>query len=153
MPIPPLDTRGLLPEGIYEASISEIKERFSISAYRIALFDDFISFINNEIGNIDIPIFIGGSYLSDKPLPNDIEITIAISLDFLQIEPLLGKKLIELQSKHDWLKSHYRMDFYISFEIKGCNDFRQFFQYVGEKTANAKGISAKDKRGIIRVIL
>lgn len=28
--IPPLDKRGLLPEGIYDATLSEIKNRFAV---------------------------------------------------------------------------------------------------------------------------
>lgn len=148
-----LDERGLLPEGIHEATIPEIQAYFATSAYRRALFDDFLRFISNEIGISHAPIYIAGSYLSDKELPNDIEITISVTLEFVQTYPIEGQKLLKLQMDHDRLKSEYRMDFYISFDLPGHNDFRLFFQYVGDKTANAKGIDAKDKRGIIRVIL
>lgn len=46
------------------------------------------------------------------------------------------------------------MDFYAFPDINGnpC-DFREFFQYVGIKTALAKGLDEKDKRGIIKVTL
>jgi hypothetical protein len=151
MPIPPLDRRGLLPEGIYEASIDDVKARFATSDYRIALFNDFLLFINNEVGSLNIPTFMAGSFLSDKLLPNDIEITMYVTLD--DLKSLDGKKILQLGSKseHDRFKLKYRIDFYISLE--GANDFTLFFQYVGEKTANAKGIDTKDKRGIIRVLL
>jgi hypothetical protein len=109
--------------------------------------------MNNEVGSVNAPTFIAGSYLSDKLLPNDIEITIELDLDFLTSQKLVAEKLIELQKKHDWLKSKYRIDFYITFKLSGYNDFTQFFQYVGATTANAKGLDVKDKRGIIRVLL
>lgn len=153
MPIPPLDRRGLLPEGIHEASIDDIRTCFATSDYRIALFEGFLLFMRNEVGSVNAPTFMAGSYLSDKLLPNDIEITIELDLDFLTSQKLVAEKLIELQKKHDHLKSKYRIDFYITFKLSGYNDFTQFFQYVGEKTANAKGLDVKDKRGIIRVIL
>jgi len=83
-------------------------------------------------------------------LPNDIELT--VSLDVLAIQTPTGLKLIKIAENHDLIKEKYRIDFYVSFGIPGCSDFRQFFQYVGDKTAQAKGLNAKDKRGIIKII-
>lgn len=153
MPIPPLDKRGLLPEGIHDASIDEIRTRFAISTYRTALFDDFVRFMNIEVESLDAPIFMAGSYLSDKPLPNDIEITIEVNLELFCSQA--GQKIIQLGSgdNHNRLKMQYRVDYYPSLKMPGMNDFTLFFQYVGEKTAHAKGIDTNDKRGIIRVIL
>lgn len=150
MSIPPLDKRGLLPEGIYDAEIGEIMMRFAISPYRVALFNDFLCFLRDELSLPNLPIYMGGSYLSDKALPNDIEITLVADVPLMQ-SPVLPKILL-LGGAHDRLKSKYRVDFYITFKLAGYNDFRTFFQYVGDKTAQDKGIDAKDKRGIIRVI-
>lgn len=152
MPIPPLDKRGLLPEGIYDAEIDEIMMRFAVSPYRVALFNDFLHFLRDELSLPNLPIYMGGSYLSDKILPNDIEITLVANQSFIQAS--IAQKILPLgtPSEHERIKTQLRIDFYITLELAGYNDFRTFFQYVGDKTAQDKGIDAKDKRGIIRVI-
>jgi hypothetical protein len=152
MPIPPLDKRGLLPEGIYDAEIGEIMERFAVSPYRHVLFNDFLRFLHQELTLPGLLIYMAGSYLSDKTSPNDIEITLVADQSFIQ--SFAAQKIIPLgaPSEHERLKAQFRIDFYITFELAGYNDFRTFFQYVGDKTAQDKGIDAKDKRGIIRVI-
>lgn len=152
MPIPPLDNRGLLPEGIYDATIDEIHERFAISPYRQSLFSDFLCFLSQELPFQRPMIYMAGSYLSDKLQPDDIELT--VPLDLLSIQSPVGQKLFQLggMPEHNRIKAQYRMDFYISLEMAGRPDFRLFFQYVGDKTAQAKGLNEKDKRGIIRII-
>lgn len=153
MPIPLLDHRGLLPEGIYEASKQEIEKCFCISSYRQKLFDDFIHFLNIEIHAKGIEVYLGGSFFSDKPMPNDIEVTVPVKTEMLFDKSV--QFLVNLGNlvEHDRIKKNYRVDFYLSIELAGYNDFREFFQYVGEKTANAKGLNARDKRGIVKLLL
>lgn len=44
------------------------------------------------------------------------------------------------------------MDFYVTLDLAGHNDFYNFFQYVGPKAARKKkGLHEKDRRGIIEV--
>jgi hypothetical protein len=152
MPLPPLDNRGLLPEGIHEANRQEIEKVFCVSQYRQKLFKDLTRFLQNEIQVVGIGI-LAGSFFSDKAMPNDIEVTIPVNTSNLT-DPAI-KHIIDLgnQMGHLRLKIEYRVDFYITFEMAGYNDFRQFFQYVGEKTANTKGLNSHDKRGIVKLIL
>jgi hypothetical protein len=127
-------------------------ERFAVSTYRHALFNDFLRFLRHELTLPELLIYMAGSYLSDKTSPNDIEITLVADQSFIQSSA--AQKIIPLgtASEHHRLKTQYRVDFYITIELAGYNDFRTFFQYEGDKTAQDKGIDAKDKRGIIRVI-
>jgi hypothetical protein len=152
MPIPPLDHRGLLPEGIYEASRHEIERCFCISAYRQKLFDDLIRFLDKEIRTTETGVYLGGSFFSDKPMPNDIEATIALNAQQLCDQALQHIVKLGQSAEHERIKKIFRIDFYLSIEWEGYNDFRKFFQYVGEKTANAKGLNARDKRGIIKLL-
>jgi hypothetical protein len=148
-----LDNRGLLPEGIHEANIQEIEKAFCLSQYRQNLFEDLILFLQTEIQAVGIDIYLAGSFFTDKPMPNDIEVTIPLNTNNLS-DPAI-KHIIDLGKpmEHSRLKAMYRVDFYITFEYAGYNDFRQFFQYVGEKTANVKGLNPQDKRGIVKLIL
>ncbi|ESS71940.1 hypothetical protein MGMO_83c00130 [Methyloglobulus morosus KoM1] len=153
MTLPPLDNRGLLPEGIHEADRQEIENVFCVSLYRQKLFEELIRFFQTEIQVAGIEIFLAGSFFSDKAMPNDIEVTIPLNANKL-IDPTI-KHIIDLgnSQEHERLKKTYRVDFYITIELAGHNDFRQFFQYVGEKTANVKGLNSRDKRGIVKLIL
>jgi hypothetical protein len=153
MPLPPLDHRGLLPEGIYEASKNEIEKCFCISSYRLKLFDDFIRFLDVEIHAKGIGVYLGGSFFSDKLLPNDIEVTITVNAEILSDTTKQHILNLGTPEEHERIKKIYRVDFYLSIEWAGYNDFREFFQYIGEKTANAKGLNARDKRGIVKLLL
>jgi hypothetical protein len=153
MSIPPLDHRVLLPEGIYEAHKQEIKKSFCITLYRQKLFDDFIRFLDIEIHAQGIGVYLGGSFFSDKPLPNDIEVTITVDAEMLSDKTKQHVVNLGAPAEHARIKKIYRVDFYLSIDWAGYNDFRQFFQYVGEKTANAKGLNARDKRGIVKLQL
>lgn len=150
--IPPLDNRGLLPEGIHDATLIEIKDRFAISSHRLGLFNNLAWFLSKEINDNTMPVHIAGSYLSDKEKPNDIEI--AIPLDLTLLKTSNGQRIFKLMEKHDSFKIDYSIDFYAFCDIDGNPyNFVRFFQYVGTKTALSKGLDEKDKRGIIKVKL
>lgn len=151
MAIPKIDSRGLLPPGIHDGSIMEIKDKFATNPHRVKLFDDFERFISTEMNVTGWEIYIAGSFLSDKPIPNDIEICVYADQAFIQSSAF--QKAISLMNRHDDIVQRYRVDYYVSFGLPKHNDFREFFQYVGEKSAQIKGINAKDKRGIVKVML
>ena len=151
--IPPFDERGLLPPGQHEcANIAELGSHFATNARRTILQDKFAEFINVELALVapGLELYVGGSYLSDKPYPGDIDCTVCISLknipayaDLIRLAGDGGKNRI--------FKT-YGVEFYLTISDMGRNDFRLFFSYAGEKTAQAKNIDAKDLRGIVKVI-
>lgn len=154
MPIPPLDSRGLLPPGKHTTNLNDFRSAFAHNPRRDALYCKFEAFVKQEMLPIatGYPLVIGGSYLTDKPYPGDVEAT-------LIIEPIqLGKnqKLILMLSNinelHSTFKKEYEVDFYPSIVGAG-NRFDAFFQYVGPKTASMKGLDPKDTRGVLEVIL
>lgn len=150
--IPPLDERGLLPVGIHQASWTELFDHFANDARRISLLSKAKTFALAELAP-QLPmcrLILAGSTFSDKPNPGDIESTIIVSLNGL--EPSKFVTAILLQARHDEIKELHEVDFYVSLDAPGANDFSQFFQYVGEKTAAVKHLEPKDKRGIVEVM-
>ncbi len=153
MGIPPLDGRGLLPPGIHTCHIEEIPPAFCFNDYRWTLWDDVmggLDLICSELGRDGLgglPVFLGGSFFSDKALPADIEATVAFPHNVEN--HVLGKWVRIHIERHHEIKRRYRLDFYPS--LPGRNDFRLFFGYVGEKTAEAKNLHPKDLRGILEV--
>lgn len=147
MALPPLNKLGLLPQGVHQGTLCHIATQFARSPYRIDLFSSVKCFIDTELKSAcsGLTLVMGGSFFSDKELPNDIEMTVQLPLDY----PKLAQA-IELCSDRDRLKEQYKVDFYPS--IKGQNDFVGFFQYVGPKTGLTKGIDEKTLRGVVEVV-
>lgn len=151
--IPPLDARGLLPPGQHECeNFSELALHFATNGRRVALFQNLERFIRTELSLVaaGLHLYIGGSYLSDKPHPSDIDCTLSVPLrDIAAYADLVQ---LSADGAKGRIYTTYGVEFYLTIDALGMNDFRLFFSYAGEKTAHAKNIDAKDSRGIIKVI-
>jgi hypothetical protein len=153
--IPALDHRGLLPHGIHIATIDEIRAVFCFNAIREQRLESFLNFLRIELiplGN-GLDLYAAGSYLTDKPDPGDIDCTIEIPANDIHNRIPLLNLFNDGRSQHDRgrLWNEYRVDAYPTLNFPGSNDFRDFFQYVGEKTATLKNLNEKDRKGIIKV--
>lgn len=148
--IPPLDDRGLLPEGIHTGTWTDVQTMFATNDARRALIGGAKSFSQLRLAPLHPSgLFLAGSTFSDKPHPPDIEATIKVDPAALAPEQIL--LVMQLQAQHFEIKEHTKVDFYVTLDYPGQNDFSQFFQYVGEKTAAMKGLHEKDKRGLVEV--
>ncbi|WP_438873554.1 DUF6932 family protein [Streptococcus pneumoniae] len=100
-----------------------------------------------------LTLYVGGSLLSDKPCPGDIDCALVVPLERCSG---VAASLMALGTSdtHTHLKNRYQVDFYIQIQIAGLgNDFSAFFQYIGEKTAAIKHLQQSDRRGIVRMTL
>lgn len=153
--IPPLDDRGLLPPGIHEtAGWDELHNRFATNKHRIKLFKNLLTFRAEHLAPVarGLDLYLTGSFLSDKVRPGDIDCAVTVPIAQLsQRVPLLS--LGAHGNKGPFYKE-MRVEFYLTIEPGDwrLNDFLSFFQYVGEKTAVAKSLNAKDLRGIVKVV-
>lgn len=79
--LPDFDERGCLPEGIYNPTIKEFKERFVIvSPRRQELFGKYKQFTKlcNDAKGIE-EHYLDGSYVTDKEKPGDIDLLITFN--------------------------------------------------------------------------
>ena len=153
MAIPCLDERGLLPPGVFCATLSDICQGFSYNKRRVELYQKLESFICEELMQCasGLSLLIGGSYLSDKPNPGDIEAALRLNLDnFREYDEKLKHIIHDFNFFHAYVKQQYEVDFYPSFD-GGPTDYSLFFGYVGTKTGQSKGLHPKDKRGIVEI--
>lgn len=150
MPIPPLDDRGLLPVGVYQCRFDEIERQFLHTAERTHVYGMVRTFIDGPLRAkaSGLRLFLGGSFFSDKPHPADIEATVYLP----PIPPDRFADVMAIFAMHDFYKASYMVDFFPSIEMPGQNDFVRFFQYVGPKTASAKGIDERAGRGVVEVV-
>ena len=148
--IPELDDRGLLPAGVHSGTWHDIEAAFSKDNRRQKLINSARNFSCSTLTPLfPAPLYLAGSTFSDKPNPGDIEATIKVDPYQLSHDQL--KLMIALQTSHDKIKDATEIDFYVTLDTPDNNDFSQFFQYVGEKTAIIKNLEPKDKRGIVEV--
>jgi uncharacterized protein DUF6932 len=85
MPIPPLDSSGVLPVGLHDCTLTEIKSRFGSfegSDRRPHLFAKFESFVAEaRSSQIVRSLIIDGSFVTAKLAPNDIDLIVVVVRD------------------------------------------------------------------------
>ena len=148
MPIPSLDIHGLLPHGVHDCTLSEIDAAFGWNPHRKNLFQDFKSFLFGEIRPVfSEPVYCDGSFVTDKEQPADIDVILDLRAASDDIQWQGYKFMRQHQSR---IKTQYRVDFWIN--IPANSDFCTFFQYIGAKTAQFKGLNPKHHKGILRLV-
>lgn len=147
MPIPTLESNGLLPTGVHECSLNDISDQFTWNDHRTGLFNSFRLFLESELKpHFPYPIFFDGSFVTDKELPDDTDVVLDLSN---APDDRKWQGLTFMQAHQARIMEMYRVHFWIN--LPGLNDFAAFFQYVGVKTASAKGLNPLHLKGILKV--
>lgn len=148
MAIPDFTEFGLLPEGVHACSTDEAAHFLCTNEHRAAIWrglKDFVAWISH----LPQPagILVDGSFVTDKPLPNDVDVIIDIS-NCVQ------------DGYHSWTdfwtqgrvhaKENFRVDFYPVVAGQG-HDFSTFFQYVRIDEALQRGVPPETRKGILRI--
>lgn len=146
MSIPEFNRHGLLPPGVHECSLFEIVERLGRGTHRKQLVRSLSEFLSEELRpKFSEPVCVGGSFVTDKESPNDIDVT----LDLRDAdEETQGRGFLFMVQNQQLILERYRVHFWVS--IPGLSDFTAFFQYAGPKVAH-KGLGDKQMKGILRV--
>ena len=141
--IPPFNTSGWLPEGIYDCTLEEATQQFGTfqrSDRRTQLWAKFLEFVREAkaCGWIET-IVVDGSFVTANPTPNDIDLILEVSAytDFSG----------DLLPVHYNLLSARRVRKRFGFDIvvvkQGSENFDQavaFFQQVRQRPAAKKGL-------------
>lgn len=148
MPIPELQHDGLLPEGVHDCSLVEVKDRFTWNNHREYLYEKFLDFLRLELRpNFPDPVFFDGSFVTDKELPDDTDVV--LDLTFAP-DARKWQGLQYFREHQERIMTEYHVHFWIN--LPGDNDFSVFFQYIGVKTARTKGLDPRHLKGILRVL-
>ena len=147
MTIPTFDPNGLLPTGVHECSLADISSSFTWNDHRLGLFNQFLLFLDGELKpQFPYPIYFDGSFVTDKELPDDTDVVLDLAH---ATDEHKWNALMFMRTHQQRIMEVYRVHFWINFP--GDNDFAAFFQYVGLKTANAKGLNPLHLKGILKV--
>ncbi len=83
MAIPPFSEEGLLPPGIHHATLEEVMERFgSSTATRSAIAESLGWAIDAARRMGTLRFIIDGSFVDDKPEPNDVDCVLLLAPDY-----------------------------------------------------------------------
>ncbi len=84
MPIPPLDSDGLLPDGVHTCTLDEIKATFGSfqkSDQRPRLMQQLGAFlVEVRASGIVRGVIVNGSFVTSKPAPNDIDLLLVLPI-------------------------------------------------------------------------
>ena len=115
---------------------------------RKELFQYFLDCLRVEIRPVfDDPIYINGSFVTDKEIPYDIDVVLDLrnTTDGRMLQGLV------FMTRHQTrFLDEYRVHFWIN--LPGFEDFSTFFQYVGTKTARFKSLNPRHLKGILRIV-
>jgi hypothetical protein len=144
MEIPDFTNEGVLPVGIYKATIEEARERFcSIEnlEHRKKLFNNFLKYLECiEKYNVKYELYMDGSFVTNKEFPSDIDVLLIYDIEYLNQEWLT---LIN----EEYVKIHFG----------GIQIIPSFLEtFSGEETIDwAQDVKDKPgkRKGIVRVIL
>ena len=92
-------------------------------------------------------VHIDGSYVTDKFLPNDVDVAVDVTGCSLADQDFWFG---EFGRRHHEFRDGYRTDFYPYVGSLG-NDFGAFFQYVRVAEALERGMAVGDRKGILRI--
>jgi len=143
MPIPPLNTNGLLREGIHDCALEEIGARFGsfrASDRRPKLWASFQAFIGElKAAGLGLTILVNGSFVTAKPDPEDIDLILVLPAghDFSQDMPLAQYNVLSAQR----VRRRHKLDLMVA--CAGSDQYRRYlrlFQQVRLEPDKTKGI-------------
>jgi hypothetical protein len=143
--IPNFNDIGLLPEGIHTATWREVEMRLGFNAQRMALIASAQAFVQEQLYDLDGHLFIGGSLVTNKENPNDLDIGITLTVS----EKAKKMKAFALHSTKLELKKRYNIDFNVSSQLG--ENFSHFFQKLKPIDVQNLGLSPIFRRGIVEV--
>lgn len=139
--IPDFDASGNLPSGIYESTLAEIEAKFTFTLKRKGHFNHLKLLINDLKAIGCKTIYIDGSFITKKALPNDID----ICWESKGVDLINAKKTMPIlwdfsNGRYEQQKKYHSDIFPANvMERSSSKYFLDFFQ-CDKKTGNAKGI-------------
>src|SRR6476660_9378466 len=82
MAIPELNAEGVLPPGIHDCTLKEVRERFGVfqsSDRRPRLFATLRALVYEwRTAGLFLAVLLDGSFVTSKPAPNDIDLVLVV---------------------------------------------------------------------------
>ena len=143
--IPAFTSNGLLPAGVHVCNLADIPAIFCGNLHRTDLFTNLqLCLADMKAAQLSGKVVINGSFVTDKEIPNDVELTLDARATSDQDK---FRAFMYFQQKHGYAKAAWKVDWYPT--LDAGNNFVTFFQYVGVKSAVIKNIPANSPKGVL----
>ncbi len=143
MPIPELNQDGFLPEGIHEATLEELRERFGRfqrTDRRPALFTKLTTYVAEvRASGLAVAVIVDGSFVTAKDEPSDIDLILVLSPDHddrADLRPFeynaVAKHVVRRRFRFDVVSAREGTD--------ECEGALNFFQRIRGRSDLRKGV-------------
>jgi hypothetical protein len=142
--IPDLDSNGLLPPGIHQATWKEFVERFGRTAHRIRLLTGLRAALEALRSAGCEAVYLNGSFVTAKEVPGDFD----GCWDMTNVDPTkLDPVMLTFDRGRAAQKAKYLGELFPAsmMELGSSRTFLDF-QQIDKDTGNTKGIVALDLR-------
>jgi len=134
--IPDFDSRGLLPKGLFRASWQEIEDRFGRNRRRRQLLKGLKSALDLLKGAGCHRVYIDGSFVTAKKLPNDVD----VCWDIDGVDPIsLDSVFFDFSNGRAAQRARFGAEFFPAQAPQRLKTFLDFFQ-IDKVTGRPKGI-------------
>lgn len=154
MPLPKFNYHGLLPEGVHDCRLEDLRERIVTNPQRELLWKNLQAFLEWACGmNQFSHAYIDGGFITDKIFPEDIDVILQTRASygpeaFVAMEPLFAEGIEKIFERY-----RVHLHFWCEGFPGGVSDFRRFFQYLRPQDAAPRGLKEGAKKGIVRIPL
>lgn len=143
MPIPELDAAGFLPDGVYDCSLDEVRERFGMfntTDRRPRLFEKLQALVHEvRQTNCVTQIIIDGSFVTAAINPNDIDLIFVLSSSHDFSAALRPFEYNVLSTRQ--VRRMYGLEVLVAPEgSAACDEYLGFFAQVRGRPDRRKGL-------------
>jgi hypothetical protein len=153
MPMPAIIDGGVLPEGIYDCTLVEVRGMFAASGERARLLDRFNQFVERLgefIPDTRVTLYLDGSFITTWEGCRDIDVIIE-SREFEQEKTSYLRTLVSEPVRQEF-NEIYKVALRVVVPGLRGRDYRQWFQNVkGEEAWRFGNEIEALKKGIVRL--
>lgn len=154
MPLPALIEGGVLPPGIHDCVLSEVREMFGEQSGRSQLMDRFEAFLERLSDTIVFPvsIYLDGSFITDWQCCRDIDVVIE-AREF-EGERVSLLTMLTAPQVRDEFSEDFSVKIHVVVPGLFAKDYRAWFQNVKTEDSWRFGMEPSLlKKGIVRLVL
>jgi hypothetical protein len=136
--IPEFRPDGYLPDGLHDATAADVTFRFGSSTpRRRRLILRFRRWLELARATRARRFLLDGSFVTDKPEPNDIDAVVLIADDFEQQVAARSDSAIELETM---LLTRHPEEIFAAEDVHDWDDWVEFFSRTREPDGRRKGL-------------
>ena len=154
MSIPAFLDTGLLPVGVHVVEdISEVESVLAWNDRRKLLVKGLRDFVSRELALCahGLELCVDGSFVTNKPVPGDIDICICVSSEDFDSRGALVDLIKRDGGKNGRVRATYGVEPVIGLSWLASRDHLSYFQRLSVREAFARRIEPTTRKGIVKV--